>query len=152
MSQGQVLPLMNTSLPYSIVLAVPADLYRMNYGNLIAKIIDLYIELNTAFLRAAAVFMEHFWAPILIGLFLGTFLCLLFEILVPDNKEPLTELEEDIEQYIQMNASTGCTARMIHRHMENAPSMDKINHALDRLKSRGVILPVKTTLWIISGY
>ena len=152
MSQGRVHPLMNTSLPYSIVLAVPADLYRMNYRNLIAKIIDLYIELNTAFLRAVAVFMEHFWAPILIGLFVGTFVCLLLDILFPDDKDPLTALEEDVEQYIQMNASTGCTARMIHRHMENAPSMDKINHALDRLKRKGHILSVKTTLWIISGY
>ena len=108
------------------------------------NLLQLYIHFNLFVL-------SKIWFPCLfLIIVVGTFFFILS--LFPDEEEQLTPLEQEVMRAVYRNASTGCTARMIHCHMENAPSMDKINHALDRLKSRGVILPVKTTLWIISGY
>jgi len=107
--------------------------------------------------EASRSFLEAYWIAILyavvtVGLIFG-FNKMLGLI---DADEPLTQLEAEITHYIHVNASTGCTARMLYEYLESLDEthradMNNINKVLQNLKKKGVILPVQATLWVVSG-
>jgi hypothetical protein len=100
--------------------------------------------------------IERFWLPTAYTLIFGVSAYWVLQYLFEENDEPLTSVESEIAQYIQMNASTGCTARMICEHLvqfnDGYPvRMDEVQGALQQLKKRGIILSTQATLWVVSG-
>ena len=116
----------------------------------------MYISFNLAFLDLIIEFVEIAWFPVLYGIVLGSVVYGLWRAFqLNDSEEPLTHLEAEITQYIHANASTGCTVRMIYEYLdrvyEKEVRMNEIHKALQTLRVRGVLLPVSTTLWVVSG-
>lgn len=116
----------------------------------------MYISFNLVFFDLIIEFVEIAWFPVLYGIVLGSVVYGLWRVFqLNDSEEPLTHLEAEITQYIHANASTGCTVRMIYEYLdrvyEKEVRMNEIHRALQTLRVRGVLLPVSTTLWVVSG-
>jgi len=119
-------------------------------------VLSIYIKLNV-------LFFQKYWIPISYGILLGTMLFGFAKLLsLEDVDVPLTLLESEIVQYIHVNSSTGCTARMVLEYLEetwdvNADTRTKtiqlseVQSALQSIQKRGMLLPVQTTLWVVSG-
>ena len=114
---------------------------------------------NVALSALHDVFRWYLWvsAHIILPALCGILLALL-GFLIVDNcfveKEipPLSSFEEELMQYIYENASTGCTARMIHADStDDSLSLLEVEKALARLQKRGLIMPTKATLWVGTG-
>ena len=119
--------------------------------------IQLYIKINLMGLKMVLSLLENTWIPVLYTLTIGFILYGVFVALTFDfGDEPLTALEAEITQYIHANASTGSTVRMLYEHLERNyedkdVDLEDVNKALQHLKKRGALLPVPTTLWVVSG-
>jgi hypothetical protein len=115
---------------------------------------EFYIRFNLACFDAMAYVLGIIWFPVVYSLALGLILYGLWKCLqIEETDAPLSALEAEITQYIHANASTGSTARMIYEHLmcEKDVEMHQIHRALQSLRLRGLILPVSTTLWVVSG-
>lgn len=119
--------------------------------------IILYAKSNLMLVHALLSVIEKFWLPVTYGVGLGLITYwLVLALFFDDTDEPLTGLQSEIAQYIQMNASTGSTTRMICEHLidyyDGYPvGMEDIQRALKQLKKKGIILSTQATLWVVSG-
>lgn len=123
----------------------------------LSDLLKIYIRLNRLATQQLFGLIAEYWLP---ALYVATFCFVVFGIvkiiLLEDNEEPLTLLESEIVQSIYSNASTGCTARMLHEHLygfyENRNlEMHEISKALQTLRRRGMVIPVQATLWLTTG-
>ncbi len=95
----------------------------------------------------------HVILPALCGILLAFLGFLIVDnCLLEKETPPLTSFEEEMMQYIYENASTGCTARMIHASStDDSLSLSQVENTLVRLQKRGLIMPTKATLWVGTG-
>ena len=119
--------------------------------------LDMYIRLNLAVTQALFGLVAQYWLPILYASTCGAITIGIVKILLlQDEEDPLNALESEITQYIYSNASTGCTARMLHEHLygfyeDREIRMEDVTKSLETLKRRGLVLPVQATLWVTTG-
>lgn len=118
--------------------------------------LQLCAKVNLLVVHSLLGLIEKFWFPVSYGLIVGGIAYWLLHYLFEETDEPLTHLQSEIAQYIQMNASTGCTARMICEHLidyyDGSPvHIEEVQRALQHLKKRGIILSTQATLWVVSG-
>ena len=144
-------------VPFSITeLVYSSNCYKDAVITTLNTAFRLYVKFNLMCFVAIVSFVKALWFPVLGGIILGSIVYGIVKFIeLHDTYVPVTPLDTDITQYIHANASTGCTARMIYEHFRNTYDreleFDDIVRSLQTLKKRGTLLPVSTTLWIVSG-
>ena len=159
-----MVPEMNVG-PFSLTDFIYNPIYYTACASFFAAakdVMSIYMKLNV-------LFFQKYWIPISYGILLGTMLFGFAKLLsLEDVDVPLTLLESEIIQYIHVNSSTGCTARMVLEYLEetwdaNADThahthantkkiqLSEVQSALQSIQRRGMLLPVQTTLWVVSG-
>ena len=146
------------TVPFSVTDLVynPACYYDAFNAHL-ADFLRLYNAFNLALLKAIINTADNYTLPVIYGVTLGFIVVGILKILyLEDTDEPLSPLESEITQYIHANASTGCTVRMLYEcldgfYEDGRVEIKEINKALQKLKKRGIVLPVPSTLWVVSG-
>ncbi len=117
---------------------------------------NLYVEASFFLAQTATRFVREHPVYVLYCVFLALIIFgIFYTVSNYDSDDALTPLQAEIMHYIHMNASTGCTARMLYEHLddfEGGPvDIDTILKELEGLRRRSFVLPVKATLWIVSG-
>lgn len=146
-----VAPFSMTDLMYNP--ACYYDMFRAHF----AELLRLYDAFNLALFKAIVSVVESYFFPVLYGVTFTFIIIGIAKILcLDDTDEPLSPLESEITQYIHANASTGCTVRMLYECLDGfyddeRVEIKEINKALQKLKKRGIVLPVPSTLWVVSG-
>lgn len=167
---------MNTTyyIPYSMVpemnvgsFSLTDFIYNPIYYTACASFFAAAKDVLSIYVKLNVLFFQKYWIPISYGILLGTMLFGFAKLLsLEDVDVPLTLLESEIIQYIHVNSSTGCTARMVLEYLEetwdaNADThahantkkiqLSEVQSALQSIQRRGMLLPVQTTLWVVSG-
>jgi hypothetical protein len=131
--------------------------YTQPLVNNLSEWLAIYLRLNLLVTQKLFTLIAEYWHPALyVGALSAIIMAMLNVLLIQENEEPLTLLESEIAQCIYSNASTGCTARMLHERLygfyENREvEMEEITKALQKLKRRGLVISVEATLWLTTG-
>jgi len=146
------------TMPFSVTdFVYNTRCYSNAFTATLNPLFEGYVRIHVLFLKMCGVFFEAHSIALVYGVVLGFILFGVIKAVFLDVEEvPLTPLEAEITQYIHTNASTGCTAKMIYKHIdqcyeEHPMKMEAVNTALQTLKKRGTILSVPTTVWVVSG-
>jgi hypothetical protein len=144
-------------LPFSITdfLYNPRCYSDSVLGNM-QNLMNLYVKAGQVFLQIMRRFLHEHPYFIVYCIFLAAIIFAIFRTLCTyDLDEALTPLQAEIMHFIHMNASTGCTARMLYEHLEDFEGgpveIDIVLKQLEVLRQRRFVLPVNATLWIVSG-